>query len=86
MTHVGFVAASYALGIAVPVLLAPPRASGGGVYMASSLILGLGYLTSAGLLSALGEAGTLPPWLAGWAALVLFSGYGGLRLIQAEGD
>jgi lipopolysaccharide export system permease protein len=71
---------------AVPVLLAPPRALGGGVYMASSLILGLGYLTSAGLLSALGEAGTLPPWLAGWAALVLFSGYGGLRLIQAEGD
>jgi lipopolysaccharide export system permease protein len=54
--------------------------------MASSLILGLGYLTSAGLLNALGEAGTLPPWLAGWTALVLFSGYGALRLIQAEGD
>jgi lipopolysaccharide export system permease protein len=72
--------------LAAPVLLAPPRASGGGIYTAGSLALGLGYLTSAGLLSALGEAGTLPPWLAGWTAIVFFLGYGGLRLIQAEGD
>jgi lipopolysaccharide export system permease protein len=72
--------------LAAPALLAPPRASGGGIYTATSLILGLSYLTSGGLLSALGEAGTLPPWLAGWCALLLFIAYGGLRLIQAEGD
>jgi lipopolysaccharide export system permease protein len=72
--------------LAVPVFLAPPRASGGSIYMATSLILGLSYLTSAGLLGALGEAGTLPSWLAGWAAIVVFSAYAALRLIQAEGD
>jgi len=72
--------------LAAPVLLAPPRSSGGSIYTATSLVIGLSYLTSAGLLSALGEAGTVPPWLAGWAALVVFLGYGSLRLIQAEGD
>ena len=72
--------------LAAPALLAPPRASGGGIYTATSLILGLGYLTSAGLLSALGESGTVPPWVAGWAALVFFASYGALRLIQAEGE
>jgi lipopolysaccharide export system permease protein len=70
--------------LAAPALLEQPRASGRGIYTATSLMLGLGYLTSAGLLSALGEAGALPPWLAGWIALVVFAGYGGLRLIQAE--
>jgi lipopolysaccharide export system permease protein len=72
--------------LAVPAFLAPPRASGSSIYVATSLILGLGYLTAAGLLGALGEAGTLPPLAAGWAALVVFAAYGALRLIQAEGD
>ena len=72
--------------LAAPALLAPPRASGGGIYTATSLVLGLGYLTSAGLLNALGEAGTVPAWVAGWAALAFFAGYGALRLIQAESE
>jgi lipopolysaccharide export system permease protein len=71
--------------LAAPALLAPPRASGASIYTATSLVLGLGYLTCAGLLGALGEAGTLPAWAAVTQEEHERSPSGGLRLIQAEG-
>ena len=69
--------------LAEPVLLAPPRTAGGAP-AATSLALGLGYLVCAGLLTALGNAGTLPPLLAGWSATLLFAVMGLVRLLQAE--
>ena len=70
--------------LAAPVLLQPPRGGAGLPAMAAALALGLLYMTSAGLLEALGEAGTLPPAIAGWAALLIFGAYGALRVVQAE--
>ncbi len=70
--------------LAAPILLAPPRTDGNGAVIATSLALGLGYLTCTGLLEAFGEAGTLPPWLAGGLATSFFAGFALLRLIQAD--
>jgi lipopolysaccharide export system permease protein len=70
--------------LAAPVLLAPPRT---GIDMLAALRvlgLGLGYLAAAGLLQALGNAGTLPPWLAGWSAAAVFGGIATVRLLIAE--
>ncbi|MCB8875180.1 LptF/LptG family permease [Acidisoma silvae] len=70
--------------LAAPVLLAPPRSEGNTRATAMGLVLGLGYATSAGLLSAFGQSGTLPPWLAGWMAAVFFFIFACLRLSQAD--
>lgn len=70
--------------LAAPVLLAPPRSGGGGLPAAASLALGLGYLVLAGLLGALGNAGTLPPAAAGWASAALFAAIGCARVLQAD--
>ena len=70
--------------LAAPVLLSPPRGEGRTLLAATSLALGLLYMTVAGLLVALGGAGVLPPVIAGWTALLLFGAYGALRVVQAE--
>jgi lipopolysaccharide export system permease protein len=70
--------------LAAPVLLVPPRSEGNTRATATSLALGLGYLTCAGLLNAFGQSGTVPPLLAGWMAAVVFFAYACLRLSQAD--
>lgn len=70
--------------LAAPVLLAPPRSEGNGMATATSLVLGLGYLVCAGLLNAFGEAGAVPPWLAGWLVPLSFLAFAILRLMQAD--
>jgi len=70
--------------LSAPVLLNPPRTGAGALRTAQCLALGLLYMTIFGLLTALGGAGVLPPVLAGWTALVVFGGYGALRVVQAE--
>jgi lipopolysaccharide export LptBFGC system permease protein LptF len=46
-------------------------------------VLGLGYLVTAGLLTALGEAGALPPAIAAWTAPACFA-MAGLWLLWRE--
>jgi lipopolysaccharide export system permease protein len=70
--------------LAAPVLLAPPRSEGNTRATATSLALGLGFATCAGLLNAFGQSGTIPPWLAGWMAAVFFFVFACLRLSQAD--
>jgi lipopolysaccharide export system permease protein len=70
--------------LATPVLVAPPRAEGAGAKAALALILGLGYMVAAGLLSALGDAGTLSPVVAAWGGTVIFGGIGLSRLLWLE--
>lgn len=83
----------YALPLAAPlmILLATPvargtRRGGGGLAgMALGLAAGLSYLVLDGILSALGEAATLPPPLAALAPPAIFASLGGWLLIEAEG-
>ena len=70
--------------LTAPVLLAPPRSGAGAWPIAKVLVLGLGYLVTSGLLGALGNAGTLPPIVAGWAATLLFGAYCSIKLLQIE--
>lgn len=75
----------------VMLLLASPVLVGAGMrrsrapQLAFALAGGLLYLVSDGLLTALGEAGDLPPIVAAWAAPVLFAGAGATALLFAEG-
>ncbi len=70
--------------LAAPVLVAPPRAERAAWTAPVSLALGLGYLVSAGLLAALGDAQILPPWIAGGAATLLYGVIGMIRLQAFE--
>lgn len=70
--------------LTVPVLLAPPRAGNGAGRIAKGLTLGLGYLVLSGLLGAMGNAGTLPPVMAAWTAMLLFGVYCNIKLLQIE--
>lgn len=70
--------------LALPAAFTVPRRSGWR-RAAVGLALGLGYLATAGLLGALGEAGALPPVLAAWAPPLLFAAAGVMLLQRDEG-
>jgi lipopolysaccharide export LptBFGC system permease protein LptF len=70
--------------LAAPVLVAAPRAAGPGTAAPLALILGLGYMVSAGLLAALGDAQVFAPWAAGWGATIIFAAIGITRLQNLE--
>lgn len=70
--------------LAMPLLLALPRSGVSGLEMMKVLALGLGAMAAAGLLQALGNAGTLPPVVAAWTATLVFGAAGVVRLQQAE--
>lgn len=70
--------------LAMPLLLALPRSGTSGLEMMKVLTLGLGAMAAAGLLQALGNAGTLPPVVAAWSATLVFGVAGAVRLQQAE--
>ena len=73
--------------LAAPAAFGLPRGGGGGAARraAVGVALGLGYLVSAGLLAALGEASFLPPALAAWTAPLVFAVLGVLLLQREEG-
>ncbi len=62
--------------LATPVAIALTRGGAGGVQVLGALATGLVFLLVNGLLSALGEAGTLAPRLAAWIAPALFAAIG----------
>lgn len=70
--------------LAMPLLLALPRSGVSGLETMKVLTLGLGAMAAAGLLQALGNAGTLPPVIAAWTATLVFGVAGAVRLQQAE--
>jgi len=70
--------------LAMPLLLALPRSGVSSLEMMKVLTLGLGMMAAAGLLQALGNAGTLPPVIAAWTATLVFGATGAVRLQQAE--
>jgi lipopolysaccharide export system permease protein len=47
-------------------------------------VLGLLYLLTNGVLNAFGESGALPPFVATWAALVIFTMAGASLLLNLE--
>ncbi len=69
--------------LALPAALTPAR-SGNGLPGLTGVSLGLGYLVCAGLLTALGNAGWLPPPAAGWGATVAFAAVGVSRMVRGE--
>lgn len=70
--------------LAQPALHGIRRSQRFGSGLAAGLVLGLVFLLVQGLLSALAEAGTLPPILAVWSPLVLFGCIGGTVLLSLE--
>lgn len=69
--------------LAMPAAFGLPRAGGAGRRALTGLVLGLGYLVIAGLLTSLGEAGALAPALAAWSAPASFA-MAGLWLLWRE--
>ncbi len=59
--------------LSLPAAFGLPRQDGAGWRAVAGLVLGLGYLVTGGLLTALGEAGALPPAIAVWTAPACFA-------------
>lgn len=70
--------------LASPVAIALTRGGAGGVQVLGALATGLVFLLVNGLLSALGEAGTMAPRLAAWMAPALFAGIGLLLMVRLD--
>lgn len=79
------VAALVMLLLTMPVALASFRSGRAAVFVVGSLAAGLLYIVADGLLSALGESGTVSPILAAWTAPLLFAALGGAMLVKLEG-
>lgn len=85
--------ATYAgpLGSLVMLLLAAPVAHGlrrrGGAMgsLALGVVIGLAFLLSSGILSSMGQAGAMPPWIAVWSPVLLFTAIGGAIMVHVEG-
>lgn len=71
--------------LAFPATHALPRRGGGARLSAVAVALGLLYVTLAGGLAALGEAGAIPPALAAWTSPILFCCVGLMLLLDMEG-
>ena len=71
--------------LAFPATRALPRRGGAARVAAVSVGLGLLYVTLAGGLAALGEAGAVPPAMAAWTAPILFCCVGLVMLLDSEG-
>lgn len=70
--------------LATPVALALTRGGEGGAQTLGALAAGLVFLLVNGLLSALGEAGTLPPQPAAWTAPLAFALLGAVFVIRLD--
>ena len=71
--------------LAFPASRALPRRGGAARAAAAAVLLGLAYVTVAGGLAALGEAGLVPPPLAAWIAPIVFGCLGAVMLLHLEG-
>lgn len=70
--------------LATPVALALTRGGEGGLQMLGALAAGLVFLLVNGLLSALGEAGTIAPLMAAWIAPALFAVLGSVFVFRLD--
>lgn len=70
--------------LAMPAAFGSPRHGGAGRGFLIGFGLGMGYLTTDGVLTAMGEVGVLPPVLAAWTAPGLFTCLGGWILLRLE--
>lgn len=83
-TYASALAAFVMLLLSLPVAFTPTRSGGGTRFLIASLALGLLYLLTNGVLDAFGESGALPPFVATWAALVIFTMVGTSLLLNLE--
>lgn len=83
-TFASALAAFVMLLLSLPVAFTPTRSGGGSKFLVGSLVFGLLYLLTNGVLDAFGESGTLPPVVATWATLVIFTMAGTWFLLQLE--
>jgi len=83
-TYASALAAFVMLLLSLPVAFTPTRSGGGTGFLITSLVLGLLYLLTNGVLDAFGESGALPPFVATWAALVIFTMAGTSLLLNLE--
>jgi lipopolysaccharide export system permease protein len=70
--------------LAMPAAYGNPRSGGSTKGIIIGFIAGMAFLIVNGVLSALGEVGTLPPVLAAWGAPILFLSLGGTILMRYE--
>lgn len=70
--------------LAAPAAYGMRRAGGFGRGAAWAVVLGFGFLLADGMLASLGETGNMPPLLAAFGALALFSAIGGWMLVTLE--
>lgn len=71
--------------LSAPVALANFRSGQGAVLLTTGLAAGLLFLVANGMLTALGESGSLSPWLAVWAAPVIFGALAVRTFLALEG-
>lgn len=61
-----------------------PRGAGGLGLAALGSVLGLGFVTVAGLLTSFGQVGLMPAWLAAWGPVALFASLAAWLLLMKE--
>ena len=83
-TYASALAAFVMLLLSLPVAFTPTRSGGGAKFLITSLVLGLLYLLTNGVLDAFGESGALPPFVATWGALLIFTMAGTSLLLNLE--
>lgn len=71
--------------LSAPVALANFRSGQGAVLLTTGLAAGLLFLVANGMLTALGESGSLSPWLAVWAAPAIFGALAVRTFLALEG-
>lgn len=71
--------------LAAPIALANFRSGQGGVFVVVGLASGLVFLVADGLLTAMGESGSVTPILAAWTAPIVFASLGATALLKLEG-
>lgn len=70
--------------IAVPLAQRFKRGGGLGMLFSVGVALGFGFFIFDGIALTMGELGVLPPWLAAWAPLVIFSAAAGTIMFRQE--
>lgn len=84
-TYAGPLASLVMLLLAAPVAHGLRRRGGAGGSLVLGVVIGLAFLLSAGILSSMGQAGALPPWVAVWSPVLFFTAIGGAIMVHVEG-
>jgi lipopolysaccharide export system permease protein len=72
--------------LAIPVAGGLQRSGGTISAFAIGVALGFGYFVVDGITLAMGQSGSIPPWLAAWSPILLFSCIGAWGLLQLDND